>query len=89
MGRIVVTDRTKPNGFGRRFLEAKASPEAPLDRDADDKWTRRAPPLALSANGQLRGRGTTNAHTTEIASSHAAFISHPNEVVKMIEEAAK
>ena len=29
-----------------------------------------------------------NAHTTEIASSHVAFLSHPAAVVKMIEEAA-
>jgi pimeloyl-ACP methyl ester carboxylesterase len=28
------------------------------------------------------------AHTTEIKSSHVAFISHPNEVAKVIEAAA-
>ncbi|WP_334688136.1 hypothetical protein [Nostoc sp.] len=29
-----------------------------------------------------------NAQTTEIKSSHVAFISHPKEVVKLIEQAA-
>lgn len=29
-----------------------------------------------------------NARTTEIASSHVVFISHPREVVKVISEAA-
>jgi hypothetical protein len=33
-------------------------------------------------------RTILNARTTEIASSHVAFLSHPREVAKLIEEAA-
>jgi len=33
--------------------------------------------------------GNMNATTTEIASSHMPFLSHPKEVAKIIEAAAK
>ena len=59
MGQVVVADRTKTGAVIRRTLGTEELKDPPLDRDADGRWTRRAPSLALSADGKLLARGTS------------------------------